>query len=949
MYDWPPELNAHIVEMRLEGQSWQEIGAVINRPESAVKKHYTMSLDPALHRGWTPKKLELLNTYVAEGKSWRIISEDLMMSLSACREKWAKSNPELVMQMKQEKSKMRKQDNHNENEQRVYVPRPLPEAGLVALRRHKWSDHLDAWLLELRNRGLNWRQIGTTFGVTPVTCYTRYNQVTKLKANGSWTPPKLDVSNTPNYLHPGRRGPPAASALLTSNASNTGDNSSANARKDESRRETGVEAISTPQPLVPFERLGVVHEHIIYNPQESTSVMEWTLEEDTCILKSHEAGRSFNDIGAFLKIDPKLCSDRYYAYLDPALKDREWNSILSEKLLFYVQQGVSWPSIAIALGISRAFCQEKYRALMGLPTLVSSPPSPSPSAASSQAGFSDQNVQDVSCEITTVAAGQSADEVMNQEFESVTDTDDFYDDEDDQSVGIDNDDGIEDLDADDSDGDDGDDGADDDFDEANDDDDMLDEEAQDLGEGLSDEPLHMGRNSRWSKSIVSTQTTAREKWDDSAVMREIKKTWSPTDETTLIQHVLRKGTRGWQEVSDALQARHSPEECRAYWKHLDIPVYRPPEGLLKWDMRRAARFWQAWVENGPDFDDVSNAINQSLAEMEIEGLNRNASQQEYQKELPMAAVFSPEDCADFFHQQTKSLRQSSGGDEEKFYQDCIEMALARSVIPTFTWDKELSVRLQKLVRLRLRTRGMQVNWINWRWVARLVGGGVTPQRCNLHWRTLRMMDMHNTNWTEEEILLLEQGIREVGPLFNQAKHSEPDSITFAANLFSENDSEPTLAGFAIIQKFFLPDRSIKALQQKYFTLSDKASRVTLREYMAIMDAVDEHGEDQWDKVVESVKSGHALSSISSLTGTEAETGLSGWTKAPCRRVWEASYRYLIRNTQWTLEEDEDLKISVEKAGQGNWVGVSRYFPGKSAWQCRLRWCQLTDPLQAASL
>jgi hypothetical protein len=43
-----------------------------------------------------------------------------------------------------------------------------------------------------------------------------------------------------------------------------------------------------------------------------------------------------------------------------------------------------------------------------------------------------------------------------------------------------------------------------------------------------------------------------------------------------------------------------------------------------------------------------------------------------------------------------------------------------------------------------------------------------------------------------------------------------------------------------------------------------------------------------------------------------------------------------------------LKKCVEQAGQREWVAVSRFFPGKSAWQCRLRWCQLTDLVKPVS-
>ncbi|KAI7816537.1 hypothetical protein BC939DRAFT_468732 [Gamsiella multidivaricata] len=478
---------------------------------------------------------------------------------------------------------------------------------------------------------------------------------------------------------------------------------------------------------------------------------------------------------------------------------------------------------------------------------------------------------------------------------------------------------------------------------------MLDVDVPEDGEGFTDDDIiRTGRWSKKQKPISPSTTTVHDVWDRESFVREVKKRWTPEEETTLIQHVIRNGTRAWQEISDALAGRHSAEECQGYWKHLDMPVRRAEKQSYKWEPHKEALFWRLWLESGSDFDEISRKLCNFKG---FEGAG--ALQSSDQGQSSTSSRITIQDCEELFTQRTQQLRKVAGEqqDDEVFRNDCVEMALMLSKPSPFKWDKEKSVKLQKLVRQRLKSRDIQVNWINWRWVARHVGGGVTAQRCCVHWRQLRKVEIDKESWTDEDILLLEQGIREIGPTFNHPDNqstSSPPSATAAAAVSVDNSgssSEPNLTGFRAIQRFYLPDRSIEAMQRKYFLLSDKGSTVTMREYMSVMDAVDEYGLDQWDKVVEALKS--SLSSSSPSASGAQGSSFVGWTKAPCRRVWEASYRHHLLYTPWTFEEDRDLKESVDRIGLQEWVAVSRFFPGKSAWQCRLRWCQLTDPIQPA--
>ncbi|KAG0328301.1 Myblike DNAbinding domain-containing protein [Dissophora globulifera] len=952
-----PEMDAAILEMRLEGNTWEEIAVAIGREPSVVRHRYTKSLDPAVAQEWTSDKLESLNALVAQGKSWRNISEQLLVTQSAAREKWISINQDLIMAAKARRSprRLRMSSEHSSLPGRTFR-----YTGMVTRRRHRWSDEMDAVLLDLHSRGLSWREMGNTFGMVPSTVYTRYRTRVVPKLAKGWVPPKMDLSNTPYYLLRDRSR--TSTVALTSISSSDSSLASNQEAVNQGINTNGnVEDISK----LKHEIIGVVGEDYMHRKEEtsSPSLRKWTKEEDDAIIQSREKGLTFTQIGIAMDIDPRLCYKRFFTVLDPSLALKEWTPYLIDKLLVYVEQGMPWSSIALDLGFHREVCKMKYREFLGsLSTSTSKSALGSASTlTSSTAGSSDNSSQESGGRTATTAAGYSSSALDLDSYsseQSVHDDMEDLDDADDDDDGQLEDDIIDDLrgdytshSLDDSDEDDDSDGD----VEGDNDDDLLASGATEDSEAIAGEGMiHTGRWSKRQKHLSEpSKTTTLDKWDQDLLLREVMRTWTPEEETALIQHVLRNGTRGWQEISSALSGQHSAEECRAYWKFLDMPVHRPREvSAFRWEPHQEAHFWRLWVETGSNFEEIARQLGKSKAKSVDEtSLDGSSHQQQRQKSVSSATA---QDCEQLFTKRTLRLqRLSKGKPESTFQRECIELALARSKPPRFKWDKERSVRLQKLVRQRLMTRGVQMSWINWKWVARHVGGGVAEHRCNIHWRHIRKLEMDKENWTEQDTLLLEQGIREIGTTFNM------DS--YASAYEHINDMEPSLAGFRAIQKFYLPDRSVETLQRKYYLLSDKALGVTVQEYMAIMDAVDEYGLDQWDKVAEHMRSQpQSLPTTPSTSASVADQvggsqsgvrglGLAGWTKAPCRRVWEASYRHHVQYTQWTGEEDQDLQEAVGKLGQGNWVSVARFFPGKSGWQCRLRWCQLTDPSRPVTL
>ncbi|KAF9334762.1 hypothetical protein BG006_001569 [Podila minutissima] len=900
-------MDAKILDMRLEGNTWKEIGDAIGRDANVCHQRYVKELDPTLHRNWNPQRLEELNKMVATGKTWREISERFLVIPAQCREKWASINPDMVAQAKQ-----RKQLNRRIGGRSVLIsPECVLETGSVLVRPHRWFPHMDAILIDLRERGLTWRQIGTVLGITPMTAYMRYIYKLKPKLDSGWAPPPQNTTNTAFYLLRDRPRPVVAASNLTAVDGSEPSESAVNNAQRSWLKSVSDDYSYPSEPTPESQRI-------------------WTPEEDADLIAHRNDGYGFVTIGREMSIDPDACYYRYHTALDPA-SQKKWTKYHSDRLCFFIKHGLSWSVISYALGFHRLVCKKKWIEISGAQSQFSS-------TESNKDSFQDHNHSE------SVDGVSAHDKGSDQSGASPTARystlmDDHVQDEDydgDSFEGEDGEDGEDDIERLGSDYKEDDDAYEVDGDET-DDGDLLDtDDGED--EDVAGDRLATGRHAKKKSKLARSHSPKRTHsiWDQDAYLKEVQKSWTIDQENALIQHVIRNGTHNWNEISNHFSGAHSPEECRAYWKYLDMPVVRGTTTESIWEPQGEAQFWRLWLEHGSDFEKISSQMRAPIRHNAEEshglsGLSGSTS-----------ARSTAEDCAELFTQRTGAMSKDLSNDEssEEFQQACVELALSRSSPPAFKWDKEKSVKLQKLVRQRLRTRGVQVNWINWKWVARHVGSGVSAQRCNLHWRWLRKIDMDAHEWTEEDIRLLEQGVREIGPVFHHEiseANAGDDSVKNMST--SSSSSGPGLAGFKTIQRFYLPDRTVDKLQRKYFLLSDKATQVTVEEYMAIMDAVEEHGED-WDKVAESLR---ALNEDTSR-GLPSGFNTTAWTKAPCRRVWEASYKHTLQHTPWTEHEDQDLKDAVSQIGKNDWQVITRFFPGKSPWQCRLRWCTITDPL-----
>ncbi|KAF9971182.1 hypothetical protein BGZ73_005919 [Actinomortierella ambigua] len=1030
--NFTPEQDAMILEMRLEGAPWKEIGEALKIDGSICHQRYMKVLDPQLRVGWSEESMAKLNSMVAKRVPWNQIAIQLNVAPHACREKWLEINREALL-----KEKMAKME-----ERRLARKKRIQDAIANGERRElvrqRWTPSLDALLVEWHNRGWTWRQIGRAFGIVPMACFNRYLTL-KERIQSGGTLPALDEEALPYFLRKDSkaRDPHAAFRAISPIDPSGQFTSRWYAMHQMTKILTGeydATQQTTDSPAHPntFTQAALdsltISEVFPINGRSSfeSDPHTWSELEDETIRRMHKDGHTFQSIASVLGLKIRQVLARYYTVLDTSA-EREWTPETLDKLDFYVRQGLSWATIGSNLGKKTAVCklmwQELQRASRPLsanseensadrqPHLSGqeSQSSPTPSAQPPPQGAApstaspgplvDKREQPSSQEQTrgsqhdtwgaeTVAASDKAHDYDGvdhvDEYDIDDDQDDHPENHEDDAYFENDQDGEDDSRL------------------------MIDHERDVPGSSSkrqkSSTRAQPKKSSPSSKSKQSLHSLPLDYWDQNAVLRAIAKHWTVDEETALIQHVLKHGPRDWDRISrkiiagrstrareqpdlsstvgdentdpitgiEVLQHEHfSPEECQAYWKHLDLPVRRQrPEtpdggGSVRWtfesDRRRMAHFWQLWLELGPDYDLIASRLS-----------SETGGQDDSLMTAEDVVHVTPAQCRQYFEERTQSLRQFASArdkatdesntsvqsedgtaDEGESHDPYIKLAKSLAVVPKFQWTKERSVILQKLVRQRLRTRGVQINWVNWKWVARHVGGGVAPSACSNHWRTLRQVAASTVQqdkssdsekprsstdapWTEQDVLLLEQGIRDVG-VDNNAING---STMFLRTL----------------QRFYLPHHSLVAIQRKYFTLSDKATEVTLDEYLAIMEAVDDVTKQTLTDSTAADKDDTATEMVQDIYSPTSELWdkviqrmnkkhkVSGWTKAPTRRIFESSYQHYLRvkAPTWTKDEDQDLVQIVKWLGREDWLSIARFFPERSAWECRLRWCSLTD-------
>lgn len=392
--------------------------------------------------------------------------------------------------------------------------------------------------------------------------------------------------------------------------------------------------------------------------------------------------------------------------------------------------------------------------------------------------------------------------------------------------------------------------------------------------------------------------------------------WSERAENVMIQLVLRKGLGAWDEIAAAVNedARMSlskakvarivtAAECRIHWKNLDMPVKRSYD-TREWTASTRCSFWSAF----------SWCRMQQQQDKEVMG-GQQADQQFWNKVArEMGMPGGGEQCLVFFEDSVRGLAalddKTITGHANQQMQTSREKATQQGLILR---PKHWSVVFQDIVR----QGKFRLGEVEWRKVAEKMGDHQwSTHECILdrdtntsafvdsiewHWRHIHKDT--GPPWSHSELKLLEQGIRECGFRWRE------------------------------IWRKYLPWRTWSMMRPRWYRLSDFATRITVDEYVTLLQAVNEQ---------------HQSSAANIDWSTVVARMPEGWSTKPCRRAYESSYRHLLEQTRFTPEEDQWLlqNMKPQRNGSRDWKAAVDRFPesGISAWQYRLRWCQLTDTL-----
>ncbi|KAF9985792.1 hypothetical protein BGZ75_002539 [Mortierella antarctica] len=640
----------------------------------------------------------------------------------------------------------------------------------------------------------------------------------------------------------------------------------------------------------------------------------WDARTDQTIKEMVEAGNSWPEIGRALHRPYSSCYSRYYSTLDPELQF-VWTDETVQRLKELASQGLPWKQVAQELKLRPLACRSKWSELGKPVSETISLPHPAGSSTSP----STRPIATVST-LSTGPTDASGDEKATRTRIKA------------KTIAFSQEESMAVLDLAEKHGEDAWDRVLQDF---------QDRYLQSIEPSLPPPSLKSRRQS--NKRI--RQITAENLRLQHTRLSRSKLLWTFDQETILIQQVLRLGTEGhWDEIARRT-GFHSPQACRTRWKDLDMPVNPNPVG---WSKLEQAAFWTLWQQVGTDYVRLSRFFSlRSAADCKLyfQHITKDFPDQDSQPDAFLHRIQDfqqslPHTRRKYLFTKERSLRLQSA------MRHC-GMKLDQPSSPSSSSSVSSSLSTSS----SSSTPATSVAVGTWSWVANKVQRGLSPSSAIDHWSYLKqnMDPIHgplepgqtaikpytSSSWTHEESKLLDQGIRELGSSWSEIRHR------------------------------YLPWRTTRAIRQRYLIMSDKSTKVTEDEYYTILAAGNSSSEVDYDALAQT---------------------LPGWNRSPCRRIFETSYKHILPSTVWSPEEDRMLIERTLQEHSRGWQAIARHFDGvqtarapllaaraiareqdqqqqqhqgehreegagepplktrKTPWQCRLRWCQLVEPL-----
>ncbi|KAG0366791.1 hypothetical protein BGX24_003538, partial [Mortierella sp. AD032] len=383
--------------------------------------------------------------------------------------------------------------------------------------------------------------------------------------------------------------------------------------------------------------------------------------------------------------------------------------------------------------------------------------------------------------------------------------------------------------------------------------------------------------------------------------------WSDRAENLLIQQVVRKGLSAWEDIAATLNMNMrrditdktnklrivTPAECRIRWKNLDMPVQRAFDSR-EWTPSTRQAFWLAWSRRHKEH---KNEIMGS-SEGDHDFWDRVATD--------MRMPGGGEQCVVFFEDSIRGLTalddKTISNHAARQAHDAQEKSRRQAIILR---PKHWSLVLQDLIRKNdikpgpyTKTPGLEVGWkaiveqirdyerSSQQWSLDEDLDKTTFNGIQWHWR--RISKESGPPWSHSELKLLERGIRECGYRWRN-----------------------------IWQKY-LPWRTSTMMRPRWYLLPDCAARITVDEYVTLLQAVDEQQPQ--------AKSGSL--SVEDIDWSKVAARMPGWSEDPCRRAFESSFRFLMEQTKFTTEEDQWLleNIVSQEDQSLNWNEAVDRFP-----------------------